>query len=108
MIGMASQMISTAFAGLAFVALATQGSFAQQVSAKPENPLLMANASLEMSTGAITRIGTVSPDSTVWLAPIGHRQPHRADVPAVAALDPYFGMEDALVDRKISGICKGC
>jgi hypothetical protein len=44
-----------------------------------------------------------------WTAPIGHRQPHAADVPAANMgsqdlLDP----EDAFIDRKISGICRGC
>jgi hypothetical protein len=41
-----------------------------------------------------------------WPAPVGHRQPHAADVsapPSSPALDP----EDANVDR-ISNICRGC
>jgi hypothetical protein len=44
-----------------------------------------------------------------WTAPVGHRQPRAADVPASASasqeiLDP----EDANVDRKISNVCRGC
>jgi hypothetical protein len=44
-----------------------------------------------------------------WSAPIGHRQPRAADVPASASaslqiLDP----EDANVDRKIGNVCRGC
>jgi hypothetical protein len=44
-----------------------------------------------------------------WLAPVGHRQPRIADVPASPpssqqTLDP----EDAYVDRKISNVCRGC
>ena len=44
-----------------------------------------------------------------WTAPIGHRQPHAADVPAttMGPLD-LLDQEDASVDRKISGICRGC
>lgn len=44
-----------------------------------------------------------------WTAPIGHRQPHAADVPAttMGPLD-FLDQEDANVDRKISGICRGC
>ncbi|MFB9265841.1 hypothetical protein ACFFWD_22245 [Bradyrhizobium erythrophlei] len=44
-----------------------------------------------------------------WSAPVGHRQPRTADLPASTSrsqqiIDP----EDAIVDRKIRGICRGC
>ena len=44
-----------------------------------------------------------------WTAPIGHRQPHAGDVPAttMGSLD-FLDQEDANVDRKIAGICRGC
>jgi hypothetical protein len=44
-----------------------------------------------------------------WLAPVGHRQPRVIDVPALSSTsqDP-FEQEDVNVDRKISGICRGC
>jgi hypothetical protein len=44
-----------------------------------------------------------------WTAPTGHRQPHISDVPAttMGPLD-FLDQEDANVDRKISGICRGC
>jgi hypothetical protein len=44
-----------------------------------------------------------------WTAPVGHRQPGASDVPATAsgALD-LLDQEDAIVDRKIRGICRGC
>jgi hypothetical protein len=55
-------------------------------------------------------IGTVG-KSTVWLAPVGHRQPRAADIPssgsepkALSSLD----QENAIVDRKINSICRGC
>jgi hypothetical protein len=60
---------------------------------------------------------TIVPEPTVyasneittkpWPAPVGHRQPRAIDIPASAShqsLDP----EDANVDRKISGVCRGC
>jgi hypothetical protein len=41
-----------------------------------------------------------------WSAPVGHRQPRAADVPASATahIDP----EDAIVERAIKGVCRGC
>jgi hypothetical protein len=44
-----------------------------------------------------------------WPAPIGHRQPRLADIPASAsASQQIIDQEDANVDRKINGICRGC
>ncbi|MHC2333225.1 hypothetical protein [Bradyrhizobium sp. USDA 4454] len=43
-----------------------------------------------------------------WLAPVGHRQPRVADIPAAAAAQQIIDQEDAIVDRKIRGICRGC
>ncbi|QPF92437.1 hypothetical protein [Bradyrhizobium commune] len=42
-----------------------------------------------------------------WTAPVGHRQPHAAVIPAMGPQD-VLDPEDAYVDRKISGICRGC
>jgi hypothetical protein len=44
-----------------------------------------------------------------WTAPVGHRQPHASDVPSASSgsLD-FLDQEDADVDRKISGVCRGC
>jgi hypothetical protein len=54
-------------------------------------------------------IGTVE-NSTVWLAPVGHRQPRAADIPK-SAPEPedsaILDRENAFVDSKI-GICRGC
>ncbi len=42
-----------------------------------------------------------------WPAPVGHRQPRAVDIPP--SLSPQtFDQEDVYVDRKISGICRGC
>ena len=44
-----------------------------------------------------------------WTAPVGHRQPRAIDVPSSASGSQYlFEQEDLNVDRKISGICRGC
>jgi hypothetical protein len=44
-----------------------------------------------------------------WTAPLGHRQPRASDVPATTSgSQDFLDQEDANVDRKISGICRGC
>jgi hypothetical protein len=44
-----------------------------------------------------------------WSAPIGHRQPRAADVPTSPSVsEDFLDQEDVIVDRKISGICRGC
>jgi hypothetical protein len=41
-------------------------------------------------------------------APVGHRQPHTRDVPSENPADlDHIGEEDAAVDRKLN-ICRGC
>jgi hypothetical protein len=48
---------------------------------------------------------------TPWPAPVGHRQPGAGDVPSEKNLanpnDPV-NREDALLDKKIKSICRGC
>lgn len=41
-----------------------------------------------------------------WSAPVGHRQPRAADVPASTTV--HIDPEEAVVDRKIRGVCRGC
>jgi len=43
-----------------------------------------------------------------WSAPVGHRQPQAADVPAAASFEQALDEENAKVDRVIKGICRGC
>jgi hypothetical protein len=44
-----------------------------------------------------------------WSAPVGHRQPRAADVPTSTSVSQYvLNQEDANVDRKIRGVCRGC
>ena len=43
-----------------------------------------------------------------WSAPVGHRQPRAVDVPASTSTpQQIIDQEDAIVDRKIRGICRG-
>jgi hypothetical protein len=42
-----------------------------------------------------------------WPAPVGHRQPRVIDIPASAS-QQIIDQEDANVDRKIRGVCRGC
>ena len=47
----------------------------------------------------------------VALAPIGHRQPRVSDLPSEKGLsDPNnpANKEDAILDKKIKSICRGC
>ena len=44
-----------------------------------------------------------------WSAPVGHRQPRTSEIPTSTSVSPYvLDQEDANIDRKISGICRGC
>jgi len=44
-----------------------------------------------------------------WTAPTGHRQPHISDVPATTmGSQDFLDQEDAYIDRRIAGICRGC
>ncbi|GGI23757.1 hypothetical protein [Bradyrhizobium guangdongense] len=47
---------------------------------------------------------------TLPQAPVGHRQPRAGDVPSEKTLDPNnpVNKEDALLDKKIKSICRGC
>ena len=53
-----------------------------------------------------------SPGIGVPPAPVGHRQPRAADVPDQkgAFSDPNdpLARENALLDKKLKGICRGC
>jgi hypothetical protein len=46
-----------------------------------------------------------------WSAPVGHCQSHAADDPSSSSestAQQFFDQEDAIVDRKIQGVCRGC
>ena len=48
--------------------------------------------------------------TTVWPAPVGHRQPRAADIPSSESGKASLPLdqEDVAVDRKINSICRGC
>ncbi|MEK9280337.1 MULTISPECIES: hypothetical protein [unclassified Bradyrhizobium] len=63
------------------------------------------------SKGTSTGTSGTSAGSGVLPAPVGHRQPRAADVPSEKNLsDPNnpVNKEDALLDKKIKSICRGC
>jgi hypothetical protein len=62
------------------------------------------------STAAADRAPIALTSRMPWLAPVGHRQPHRADVPqheAVSAWEHQQQQFDQELDRKLI-ICRGC
>ncbi len=60
------------------------------------------------------RSGTTNPSSEKqmpWPAPVGHRQPRVDQVPSEKDLsnpNDAANREDAILDRKIKSICRGC
>ena len=74
----------------------------------------MAILALIGTPAAMAQTGTgsgASKSGGVPQAPIGHRQPTRGDVPSEKNLgnpnDP-INKEDAILDKKIKSICRGC
>jgi hypothetical protein len=74
--------------------------------------LLVAGTMAAAQTG--DRPGTKNPTSekqTPWPAPVGHRQPRVDQVPPESNLsnpNDAANREDAMLDRKIKSICRGC
>jgi hypothetical protein len=78
---------------------------------------LIATIALALLSGATSAMaqnqGTGSSGaggSTVPQAPIGHRQPRADQVPSDKKTNPndLLEKENAILDRKIKGICRGC
>ena len=62
-------------------------------------------------TGNSGGSSTVVKNQPLPQAPVGHRQPRASDVPSEKNLaDPNnpANKEDAILDRKIKSICRGC
>jgi hypothetical protein len=71
--------------------------------------LLGGAAVAQTGTKGATSGGAMS--GSVPPAPVGHRQPRADDVPSEKSLtDPNnpVNKEDALLDKKIKSICRGC
>ncbi|MBR0823108.1 hypothetical protein JQ627_34815 [Bradyrhizobium liaoningense] len=64
-----------------------------------------------MPSQAAARFASAEPTSRLpWLAPVGHRQPSRADAPqsdALSAWEHEQQQRDQMLDRKLI-ICRGC
>jgi hypothetical protein len=80
--------------------------------------ILLMTTLLVLAAGpaAIAQTGdrTASPSSDKqgpWPAPVGHRQPRADQVPSEKNLtnpNDAANREDAMLDRKIKSICRGC
>jgi hypothetical protein len=101
-ISILKRSISTAVAGLVFVGLLSPAHAAYQHDALSVFPDLPISATDHASTVLTSRLP--------WLAPVGHRQPHQADVPQHEALSAWERQQqhaDQELDRKLI-ICRGC
>ena len=70
-----------------------------------------ATVAFAQSTRSGSGAGLSGTPSGVMQAPIGHRQPRASDVPDeknLANPGDALSKEDALLDKKIKSICRGC
>jgi hypothetical protein len=114
-ISIVKRSIHTAATALVFVALLSPANAANQHAASVF-PDLPASASADHAGGketnsVIARNRSIALTSRLpWLAPVGHRQPHRADVPqsdVVSAWERQQRQFDQELDRSLV-ICRGC
>ena len=102
-----------AVAALAFVGLVSPANAAYQLDAVSVFPDLPASATADgkQTNSAVARNQSLHLTSRLpWPAPIGHRQPHRAEVPqpeAVSAWERQQQQFEKELDRKLV-ICRGC
>jgi hypothetical protein len=102
-ISILKRSISTVVAGLLFVGLLSPANAAYQHDAVAVFP------DLPISATAV-HASTVPTSHLPWLAPVGHRQPHQADVPQYQAVSTWERQRQQLdqeLDRKLI-ICRGC
>ena len=102
-ISILKRSISTAVAGLVFVGLLSPANATYQHDAVAVFPDLPISATADHASRVLT-------SHLPWLAPVGHRQPHRADVPqheAVLAWERQQRQFDQELDRRLI-ICRGC
>ena len=68
-------------------------------------------AAMAQTGGSSGSSGSLNQPSTTREAPVGHRQPRASDVPSEKDLgnpNNPANKEDAVLDRKIKSICRGC
>ena len=102
-ISILKRSIRTAIAGLLFVGLVSPANATYQHEPVEVFPDLPASATADHASAVPT-------SHLPWLAPVGYRQPHRADVPqyeAVSAWERQQRQFDQQLDRKLV-ICRGC
>jgi hypothetical protein len=111
-----NRSIRTAAAALAFAGLLSPANAAHQldaISVFPDLPISATadHAGAKATNSAVARNASLAPTThRPWLAPIGHRQPHRAEVPQgedVSAWERQQQQLDQELDHKLS-ICRGC
>jgi hypothetical protein len=99
-ISILKRSIRTAVTGLVFVGLLSPANATDAVAIFPDRPI-----------SATADHASIVPTSHLpWLAPVGHRQPHRTEVPqseAVSAWERQQQQLDQELDRKLI-ICRGC
>jgi hypothetical protein len=102
-ISILKRAINMASAGLVFVGMLSPAHAAYQHDAVSVFPDLSKSAPANHSSTVLTA-------QLPWLAPVGHRQPHQADVPqheTVSAWEHQQQLFDQELDRKLI-ICRGC
>jgi hypothetical protein len=95
--------INTARAALVIVKMVSPAHAAYQHDAISVFPDLSNTAPANHSSPVLTA-------HRPWLAPVGHRQPHQADVPQSQAVSEWERQQqkaDQELDRKLI-ICRGC
>jgi hypothetical protein len=103
LISILKRSIRTAAAGLVLVGLLSPANATDRHDAVAVFPDLPISATADHASTVLT-------SHLPWLAPVGHRQPHRDDVPqheAVSAWERQQQQADHGLDRKLI-ICRGC
>jgi hypothetical protein len=102
-ISVLKRSISMAVAGLVVVGLLSPANAICQHDAVAVSPDRLISATADHASTVLT---THLP----WLAPVGHRQPHQADVPqheAVSAWERQQQQAERELDHRLI-ICRGC
>ncbi|MEH2482811.1 hypothetical protein V1282_006168 [Nitrobacteraceae bacterium AZCC 2146] len=112
-ISVLKRSISTAAAGLVFVGLLSPANATYQrdaVSVFPDLPIGATADHADVKAAVARSRSIVLTSHLPWLAPVGHRQPLRANVPQSEAISAWERQQlqfDQEQDRKLI-ICRGC
>ena len=103
LISILKRSIRTAAAGLVFVGLVSPANATYQHEPVEVFPDLPTSATADHASAVPT-------SHLPWLAPVGHRQPRRAEVPQSEGVSTWERQQQQLdqeLDRKLI-ICRGC